>query len=150
MSPVADPVADPGADPGADPVTPPKQAPKPKPAKVAKPVPAAKPAPTGKLAVKLTTMRGGTLTVTAKGKELGRLTVAANQVRGPRALGSVMREESAAFNAPAGRHLLRFAFTNRDATTITREVEGEIREGGSLAVTVDIGVRGRDLDIKFE
>ena len=138
------------APPADDPVTPPKPVAKPKTSKPAKSASTPKAATTGKLAVKLTTMRAGTLIISADGKELGRLSVAANDVRGPRALGSVMREESVVLNAPAGRRLLRFAFTNRDASTITREVEREIREGGSLAVTVDIGVRGRDLDIQFE
>ena len=104
----------------------------------------------GKLAVKLTTMRAGSLTVSSDGKALGQLVVAANEDNGPKALGNVMREKSATLTAPAGRHMLRFAFTNRDGSTITKDYERDLPEGGSLAATVDIGFRGKDFSVNFE
>lgn len=127
----------------------PASKPSPRPAKPSRSAPT-RSAPSGKLSVKLSTMRAGTLTVSSDGKVLGQLVVAANEDNGPKALGNVMRERSATLTAPTGRHVLRFVFTNRDGSTITKDYERDLPEGESLAATVDIGFRGKDFSVDFE
>ena len=95
--------------------------------------------------------RAGILVVTSDGTELGRLALASNDDKGPKALGGVRRSASGTFKMLAGRHVIRFAFTNaKDGSTIVSAHDRDIADGAALAATIDVGMRGRDLDVKLE
>lgn len=106
-------------------------------------------APTGRLAVEVSSMRAGILVVKDGGRELGRLRILQNTGRGAKAIKNVMRKESATLPLPSGRRTLTFAWT-MDGRTVAREVQADVPESGRLSVKVDVGMRGKDLDVAFE
>jgi hypothetical protein len=108
-----------------------------------------KTAPLGRLAVEVSSMRAGTLTVTDGGRQVGRLVIPPNEGGALKSIRNVARKKSATLELQAGRRALTFSWS-MDGHVVAREVMADVPASGRLSAKVDVGVRGKDLDVTIE
>ena len=94
-------------------------------------------------------MKAGTLVVSDRGRELGRLDIPEPR-KGFGALKTLVRKNSGTMSLPAGTRDLTFVYTTKDGHVATQAASHEFIEGRTTSVKVDVGYRGRALDVVFD